>query len=102
MDDIKITAHIEPNRPDACRLSVDRELYAGTAQHLYGRSHVVNPAVVSYTLREPVGVVGAIIPEDYADDWVVLDQLPKPSTYTKVGSKVDLMLGDPLEPCPPG
>jgi acyl-CoA reductase-like NAD-dependent aldehyde dehydrogenase len=41
------------------------ELFAGTAQHLYGRSHVVNPAVVSYTLREPVGVVGAIIPWNY-------------------------------------
>src|SRR5690606_38735979 len=27
--------------------------------------HVVNPAVVSYTLREPVGVVGAIIPWNY-------------------------------------
>ena len=41
------------------------ELFAGTAQHLYGRSHVVNPAVVAYTLREPVGVVGAIIPWNY-------------------------------------
>jgi acyl-CoA reductase-like NAD-dependent aldehyde dehydrogenase len=41
------------------------ELFAGTAQHLYGRAHVVNPAVVSYTLREPVGVVGAIIPWNY-------------------------------------
>ncbi|HEU5325586.1 MAG TPA: aldehyde dehydrogenase family protein, partial [Candidatus Limnocylindria bacterium] len=41
------------------------ELFAGAAQHLYGRSHVVNPAVVSYTLREPVGVVGAIIPWNY-------------------------------------
>ena len=41
------------------------ELFAGTAQHLYGRSHVVNPAVVSYTLREPIGVVGAIIPWNY-------------------------------------
>jgi acyl-CoA reductase-like NAD-dependent aldehyde dehydrogenase len=41
------------------------ELFAGTAQHLYGRSHVVNPSVVSYTLREPVGVVGAIIPWNY-------------------------------------
>ena len=41
------------------------ELFAGTAQHLYGRSHVVNPAVVSYTLREPVGVVGSIIPWNY-------------------------------------
>ena len=41
------------------------ELFAGTAQHLYGRSQIVNPAVVSYTLREPVGVVGAIIPWNY-------------------------------------
>jgi aldehyde dehydrogenase (NAD+)/betaine-aldehyde dehydrogenase len=41
------------------------ELFAGAAQHLYGRSHVVNPSVVSYTLREPVGVVGAIIPWNY-------------------------------------
>ena len=41
------------------------ELFAGMAHHLYGRSHVVNPAVVSYTLREPVGVVGAIIPWNY-------------------------------------
>jgi acyl-CoA reductase-like NAD-dependent aldehyde dehydrogenase len=41
------------------------ELFAGSAQHLYGRSHVVNPSVVSYTLREPVGVVGAIIPWNY-------------------------------------
>jgi acyl-CoA reductase-like NAD-dependent aldehyde dehydrogenase len=41
------------------------ELFAGTAQHLYGRSHVVNPAVVTYSLREPVGVVGAIIPWNY-------------------------------------
>ncbi len=41
------------------------ELFAGTAQHLYGRSQVVNPAVVSYTLKEPVGVVGAIIPWNY-------------------------------------
>ena len=41
------------------------ELFAGTAQHLYGRSHVVNPAVVTYTLKEPVGVVGAIIPWNY-------------------------------------
>ncbi len=41
------------------------ELFAGAAQHLYGRSHIVNPSVVSYTLREPVGVVGAIIPWNY-------------------------------------
>ena len=49
-------------RPRSRSRSATLELFAGAAQHLYGRSHVVNPAVVSYTLREPVGVVGAIIP----------------------------------------
>ena len=41
------------------------ELFAGTAHHLYGRAHVVNPSVLSYTLREPVGVCAAIIPWNY-------------------------------------
>lgn len=41
------------------------ELFAGAAQHLYGRSHVVNPSVVTYALREPVGVCAAIIPWNY-------------------------------------
>ncbi|HEX6139089.1 MAG TPA: aldehyde dehydrogenase family protein [Candidatus Limnocylindria bacterium] len=41
------------------------ELFAGTAQHLYGRAQVVNPSVVSYSLREPVGVCAAIIPWNY-------------------------------------
>ncbi len=41
------------------------ELFAGAAQHLYGRSHVVNPSVLAYTLREPVGVCAAIIPWNY-------------------------------------
>src|SRR5687767_2561293 len=41
------------------------ELFAGTAQLLYGRSHVVNPSVLAYTLREPVGVCAAIIPWNY-------------------------------------
>lgn len=44
---------------------VDIELFAGTAQHLYGRSFQVNPAILSYTLREPVGVVAAIVPWNY-------------------------------------
>ncbi|HET6380639.1 MAG TPA: aldehyde dehydrogenase family protein [candidate division Zixibacteria bacterium] len=41
------------------------ELFAGAALHLYGRSHVVNPSILTYTLREPVGVCGAIIPWNY-------------------------------------
>jgi aldehyde dehydrogenase (NAD+)/betaine-aldehyde dehydrogenase len=43
----------------------DLDLFAGAAQHLYGRSFVVSPAVLSYTLREPVGVCAAIIPWNY-------------------------------------
>jgi acyl-CoA reductase-like NAD-dependent aldehyde dehydrogenase len=41
------------------------EFFAGTPMHLYGRSFVPNPAVVSYTLREPVGVCAAIVPWNY-------------------------------------
>jgi acyl-CoA reductase-like NAD-dependent aldehyde dehydrogenase len=41
------------------------ELFAGAAQHIHGRSHVVNPSVVTYSLREPVGVCAAIIPWNY-------------------------------------
>ncbi len=55
-------------------------------------------------LQELGLLVGATYPEDPPpeDDWVVHDQLPKPGESVPVGSKVDLMLGDPLEPCPPG
>jgi acyl-CoA reductase-like NAD-dependent aldehyde dehydrogenase len=41
------------------------ELFAGASLHLTGRSQVVNPAVVAYSLREPVGVCAAIIPWNY-------------------------------------
>ncbi len=41
------------------------ELFAGAALHIEGRSHVVNPSVVTYSLREPVGVCAAIIPWNY-------------------------------------
>jgi acyl-CoA reductase-like NAD-dependent aldehyde dehydrogenase len=41
------------------------ELFAGAAQHLHGRSQVVNPSVLSYTLKEPVGVCAAIVPWNY-------------------------------------
>jgi len=41
------------------------ELFAGAAQLIRGEAHVVNPSVVSYTLREPVGVCAAIIPWNY-------------------------------------
>jgi beta-lactam-binding protein with PASTA domain len=55
-------------------------------------------------LEEDGLVVGAIIPADPppGDDWLVHDQKPDPGVSIPVGSKVDLMLGDPLERCPPG
>ena len=49
-------------------------------------------------------LVGAVYPEKPPadDNWVVNDQLPKPGAFIPVGSKVDLMLADPQDPCPPG
>ncbi len=49
-------------------------------------------------------LVGAIYPEDPPphDNWVVHDQLPQAGESYPVGSKVDLALDGPLEPCPPG
>jgi beta-lactam-binding protein with PASTA domain len=59
------------------------------------------PLATARSQIEDAGLlVGAVIPEDPEDDWVVLDQLPKPGSSIKVGSKVDLMLGDQNEPCP--
>ena len=43
----------------------DFELYASAAMQLHGRSFQVNPSVLSYTLREPVGVCAAIVPWNY-------------------------------------
>jgi eukaryotic-like serine/threonine-protein kinase len=49
-------------------------------------------------------LIGATYPEEPPpeEDWVIHDQLPKPGGSVPVGSAVDLVLGDPLEPCPPG
>ncbi len=48
-------------------------------------------------------LVGATYPDPPpAETWVVHDQLPKGSEMVPVGTKVDLMLADPQEPCPAG
>ena len=49
-------------------------------------------------------LVGATVPHDPPppDSWIVHDQLPKAGESVPVGSKVDLHLRDPLEPCPAG
>jgi len=48
-------------------------------------------------------LVGATYPDPAPDEtWVVHDQLPKGSEMVPLGTKVDLMLADPQEPCPAG
>lgn len=47
-------------------------------------------------------LVGATIPADPPppQDWFVHDQMPPPGESVPVGSAVDLVLMDPMEPCP--
>lgn len=49
-------------------------------------------------------LVGSIIPSEPApgDDWLVQQQLPDAGDYLPSGSNVDLVLADPMEPCPDG
>ena len=56
------------------------------------------------TLLEEAGLlVGATINAEIPpDDWIVHDQLPKPGEHAELGSAVDLVLMNPLEPCPAG
>ena len=71
---------------------------------LVGDFTCVELAAARNHLEEKGLVVGAVIPEDPVpgEDWLVHDQLPQPGTTVPVGSKVDLMLRDPIEPCPAG
>jgi serine/threonine-protein kinase len=49
-------------------------------------------------------IVGATIPDEPTpdDSWLVHGQLPKAGESVPIGSNVDLVLRDPLEPCPGG
>jgi beta-lactam-binding protein with PASTA domain len=49
-------------------------------------------------------LIGVTIPSDSepADDWIVHGQLPKAGESVPVGSNVDLVLMDPMDPCPLG
>jgi serine/threonine-protein kinase len=49
-------------------------------------------------------LIGAMIPSDPSplDSWLVHGQLPKAGETVPLGSNVDLVLMDPLEPCPSG
>ncbi len=39
--------------------------FAGVLRHLEGHTQAINPSVLHFTLREPLGVVGAIVPWNY-------------------------------------
>jgi len=43
----------------------DFEFYAGTATKIYGQTNPVGPTILNYTLKEPVGVCGQIVPWNY-------------------------------------
>jgi len=53
-------------------------------------------------LEEADLLVGATYPEEPDDSWIVHDQLPEPGDTVPIGVAVDLVLADPLEPCPAG
>lgn len=55
-------------------------------------------------IQEAGLLIGAIIPSEPppADSWIVHGQLPKAGESVPIGSNVDLVLMDPLEPCPGG
>lgn len=43
----------------------DFEFFAGTTTKIYGHTNAVAPTVFNYTLKEPIGVCGQIIPWNY-------------------------------------
>lgn len=57
MDEIKITAHIDPHRPDQCRLSADRKVYEGSARFKDKASAEVSPLAAALFGIEDVTMV---------------------------------------------
>ncbi len=39
--------------------------FAGVLRHLQGHTQAINPSILHFTLREPLGVVGAIVPWNF-------------------------------------
>jgi len=58
------------------------------------RAHIEDAGLI-------VGATIASVPSP-GEDWLVREQLPDAGAYLPRGSNVDLVLGDPMEPCPPG
>jgi hypothetical protein len=71
---------------------------------LVGDFHCLDLATARAQIEAAGLLVGVIIPShrEPADDWLVHEQLPAAGESVSVGTNVDLMLMDPLEPCPNG
>ena len=70
---------------------------------LVGEFTCLELATARAQLQDKGLLVGATYPDPPPDEtWVVHDQLPKGSEMVPLGTKVDLMLADPQEPCPAG
>ena len=71
---------------------------------LVGDFLCVDLATARRQLEEAGLLIGATIPDDPPpeDHWVIHDQLPKSGESVPIGSAIDLVLQDPLEPCPAG
>jgi beta-lactam-binding protein with PASTA domain len=77
--------------------------FPSSEKTLVGDFMCLDLATARSLLEDEGLLVGATYPDPPPDDtWVVLDQLPKPGESVPAGTKVDLMLADPQDPCPPG
>jgi hypothetical protein len=71
---------------------------------LVGDFRCLDLATARGHIEEAGLLVGATIPSDPTprDDWLGQEQLPDAGEYLPLGSNVDLVLADPMEPCPAG
>ena len=77
--------------------------FPSSEESLVGDFMCLELATARDLLEDEGLLVGATYPDPPpGETWVVQDQLPKPGESVPVGTKVDLMLADPQEPCPPG
>jgi hypothetical protein len=61
-------------------------------------------ATTRLQLEETDLLIGVLYPEDPppGEDWFIHDQQPDAGEMVPAGTAVDLVLMDPLEPCPAG
>ncbi len=84
-------------------LTPDPTPFPSSEESLVGDFMCLELATARTLLDDEGLLVGATYPDPPPEEtWVVHDQLPKPGETVPVGTKVDLMLADPQEPCPPG